>query len=245
MSDTVSTSPNSTSRRALIGGLALGAAAVVAENVKPSAAQAANGQPVYIGLGNSGAEATNLTNVGTTGGSGDALIVAGNTVGGSGLIAYSRGREPAVSCVAGGASNGVDGLTDDSGSSGVYGHNNGGGYGVTGRSAAANGIGVYGEALGTGGVGLLGTSGGGGIALRVDGKVEFTRSGTSKIPAGANHTVLSLFGATTSSIILATLQHHTAGFTVESAVPHSGSFTIWINKPAPTGGLSVGWFVIN
>ncbi len=35
MSDTVSTSPRSTTRRALIGGLTLGAAAVVAETVKP------------------------------------------------------------------------------------------------------------------------------------------------------------------------------------------------------------------
>lgn len=243
MSDTVSTGPRSTSRRALIGGLAVGAAAVVAETVKPSSAQASQGQPVIAGDRNTATDRTALDNVATSG-NGIGLALNGATFGGHGLIASSFGGDPGVMGVANGASNGVAGQTADSGSSGIFGINYGGGYGVAGRSNAANGIGVYGEAFGTDGVGLYANSGGGGTALQVIGKAAFSRSGTWTIPAGANHAVLSL-DVTPTSVIFATLQQHAVGFRVESAVPHNGSFTIWINKPAPAGGLSVGWFVIN
>lgn len=52
MSDTVSNSP-STTRRTLIGGRTLGAAAVVVEAVRPSPVLAVNGDPVLAGQVNS------------------------------------------------------------------------------------------------------------------------------------------------------------------------------------------------
>jgi hypothetical protein len=41
------------------------------------------------------------------------------------------------------------------------------------------------------------------------------------------------------------MQKHAAGFTVESAVPASGAFTIWLNKAAPAGGIPVAWMVLD
>ncbi len=81
--------------------------------------------------------------------------------------------------------------------------------------------------------------------MKVEGKAEFSRSGRKRIPAGADHVVLSLAGVTKASLVLATLQQHVAGYSVASAVAAAGSFTLWLNKPAPAGGLPVGWFVLD
>ena len=84
-----------------------------------------------------------------------------------------------------------------------------------------------------------------GTALKVEGKAVFSRSGKTLIPAGAVKLVVSLSGVTTSSIVLATPQKHVIGYTVESAVPAAGSSTLWLNRAAPTGGPTVGCFVLN
>ncbi len=91
---------------------------------------------------------------------------------------------------------------------------------------------------------LRGVSTNRGTALKVEGKARFSRSGKKTIQAGSLGATVTLAGVNAASL-LATLQQHAAGFTVESAVADADSFTIWLNQPAPTGGLSVGWFVIN
>ncbi len=247
MPDTVPTSPRSTTRRALLGGLTLGAAAVVAESVKPSAAQATQGQAVIAGELNFATQFTTISNIGTSGvTSGTALVVQAADFGGVALRAIANGPDGSPSVSAHSLSgNGVTAVTQSSATSGVYGQNDGGGYGVAGRSNSANGKGVLGEATGTGGIGLLGVATNDGAALVVQGKAKFDRSGKKTIPAGSSSAVVTLAGVTSSSLILATLQKHALGFAVESAVPTAGSFKIRLNKPAPTGGLPVAWFVIN
>ncbi|CAA9367367.1 MAG: hypothetical protein AVDCRST_MAG93-8085 [uncultured Chloroflexia bacterium] len=234
-------------RRALIGGATLGAAAVVVGAVKPSVAQATQGQPIVAGDLNFETQPTILVNVGdNTQTSGSALQVQSADHGGIGLRALANGGDgsPAVQAHSF-TGNGVTGETQSAFTSGVYGQNNGGGFGVAGRSNNNRGTGVFGEAKGTNGIALRGLAGSGGTALKVEGKARFDRSGKVTIPAGSSRAVVTLAGVTTASIILATLQEHAGGFTVESAVPRSDSFTIWLNQAAPSGGLPVGWFVIN
>ncbi|MEP6664905.1 MAG: twin-arginine translocation signal domain-containing protein [Nocardioidaceae bacterium] len=205
MSDNTVTNMPRPTRRSLIGGLTLGTAAVVAETVRPSPANAADGDPVLAGELTTATSLTTLYNTGdaaTT--SGNALEVGGANFGGSGLAAYSFGGEsPAV--FAQGIGNGVTGRTFNSGASGVYGQNDGGGFGVAGRSNQTNGTGVFGEALGAGGTALRGLSSDG-TALKVEGKAEFSRSGAKRIPAGTLKVAVPLPGVTAHSLILATLQ---------------------------------------
>lgn len=252
MSEPASNNPRST-RRALLGGLTLGAAAVAAETIRPSSAQAANGDPIVLGTLSRASSVTQVANSGDANQTnGDMLQLYGAGFGGVALHAASYGDSPAINAVGGGdgvravgGGNGATGLTSNSLASGVYGENLGGGYGVAGRSNALNGKGVLGEATATGGIGLLGVASNEGAALVVQGKAKFDRSGKLTIPAGASSAVVTLAGVSNASIVLATLQKHAGGFTVESAVPSAGSFRIRLNKPAPSGGLPVGWFVIN
>jgi uncharacterized Ntn-hydrolase superfamily protein len=51
-------------------------------------------------------------------------------------------------------------------------------------------------------------------------------------------------GVTTSSYIIATPQTNRAGVYVQSVVPASGKFTIYLNK-AVTGTSYIGYLVIN
>jgi hypothetical protein len=84
-----------------------------------------------------------------------------------------------------------------------------------------------------------------GTALSVLGKAHFSRSGRATVPAGKTSLKVTLAGATATSNVLLTMQKHAAGFTVESAVPASGAFTIWLNKAAPAGGIPVAWIVLD
>ncbi|MBA2716071.1 MAG: hypothetical protein H0U51_03285 [Propionibacteriales bacterium] len=282
MPDTTS----STTRRALLGGAGLAAAVVVAEVVRPSAAQAADGDPLLAGRSNHARFLTSLINDTdlSSGGDGAVLYLQASYVDGSALEAdnYST-TDPAIKASArrnhgiigqtysdyysgvsgrnfggtgvngsgtigvsgSGGRRGVEGNCVEATGTGVYGWNDGGGFGVAGESDQPGGIGVQGTALGVGGVALRGVSTNRGTALKVEGKARFSRSGKKTIPAGSLSATVTLAGVNAASLILATLQQHAAGFTVESAVAAADSFTIWLNQPAPTGGLSVGWFVIN
>ncbi len=125
----------------------------------------------------------------------------------------------------------------------VSGQNDGGGYGVVGQSNKPGGVGVSASAQGDGGTALEGISESG-IALRVEGRVEFSRSGRKRIPAGAISAVVSVAGVTASSLVLATAQVSQAGCSVRAAVPTANKVTIWLTTAAPAGGLPVGWFII-
>jgi hypothetical protein len=83
-----------------------------------------------------------------------------------------------------------------------------------------------------------------GIALTVQGKATFSRSGIVTIPHGTDFLTVALAGVTIASMILATSQQN-KGVYVRAAVPGTGSFTIRLTGNAPTGGLRVAYFVLN
>lgn len=235
---------NGQTRRGLLTGAALGVAVVAVEVARPGAAQAADGDPVRAGATTLANTKTSLHNDGDQNFIGDGLEVRGGPAGGSGLIARSfGGGSPGI--LAEGDANGITAITVSSASSGLYGENAGGGYGVAGRSNEPGGTAVYGEALGASGIAVRAKAAVAGTALKVEGKATFSRSGKRVFPAGSSVQTVALPGLTTAALILATLQKHAAGITVASAVPGSGSFVLRLTAPAPAGGLTVGYFVLN
>ena len=205
---------------------------------QPSAAIAANGGPVLLGIGNGETFPTliwNTAGVGACTYSGQVGLVACGTTGLLGRTDVGAG---------------VEGQSDTG--EGVYGHNTGAsGIGVHGKTNGS-GSGVYGEATGPGagvfgdapnGTGVLARSTSG-VALNVIGKAKFSRSGVVTFAAGTSSKTVTLAGVTTASMILATAQQNTTRL-VKAAVPGTGSFTIKLNGAAPTGGLKVAYFVLN
>ena len=144
---------------------------------------------------------------------------------------------------------GVFGTSDASaGGWGVYGT---GSVGVLG-DVGTNSTGVYGFAGATappsppaGGIGVYARGVGAGVvALKVDGKAQFSRSGKIAVAAGKTSVVKNLAGVSTNSTIIAVLQTAETGTWVRAAVPGSGKFTVYFNRALPTNS-SVGFFVIN
>jgi hypothetical protein len=84
-------------------------------------------------------------------------------------------------------------------------------------------------------------------ALNVRGVASFTRSNVATVPAGATSVVVNVQGGlTATSHVLATMQTTTAANVgVKSATPNTatGKITIRLTAAAPTGGISVAWFV--
>jgi hypothetical protein len=146
---------------------------------------------------------------------------------------------------ASGAQNGVYGHASDSNGSGVYGQNDGTGYGAAGVATnASGGTGLLGDEYSASGVGVEADSSGGGTALHVSGKAVFSRSGVVTVAAGKSSLVVTLSGVTPASMVLATSQQNKTVY-VKAAVPGAGSFTIRLTGNAPTGGLKVAYFVLN
>lgn len=161
---------------------------------------------------------------------------------------------------------GVYGYADASNSStGVVGHSHQG-FGVFGVGAVgvagAGSWGVLGDVAPTQ-IGVYGNSGasaapivGGGIgvlaraetpaslALKVLGRVQFSRSGRTYIAAGASSRVVALAGVTTASYVLATMATNRAGVYVQAVVTAAGQFTIYMNKVV-AGTTYVSYLVIN
>jgi hypothetical protein len=139
-----------------------------------------------------------------------------------------------------------------------------------------SGLGVHGRAATATGTGVLAQNTYGGFALRasgkssfsgpatfsstqsiagqatlsggvaVTGKASFSRSGVLTLGSSAGSVVKTGIALTSSSFVLATLQTHITGLTIEAAVPAPGSssFRIYFNKTAPAG-TRVAWFVVN
>src|SRR5205814_3991880 len=116
------------------------------------------------------------------------------------------------------------------------------GVGVEGRGSDS---GVQGSSDSASGSGVKAQNTAGGTALTVTGKASFSRSGVITIPAGAASFMQSGVPLTSSSFILATSQ--TSARYVKSAVPNpaANSFTINLNRAAPTGGVKVAYFIGN
>ena len=88
-----------------------------------------------------------------------------------------------------------------------------------------------------------------GLALAVDGKATFSRSGKATIPAGADHIdvdVKPLGGLGGTPLCFANLQTRRAGVHVEAVrpnVPSFGKLRIYLNK-AVTASTAVAWTVL-
>ena len=127
--------------------------------------------------------------------------------------------------------NGVAGSTNSAAASGVYGQNDGTGYGVAGR--AANGIGVLAESAN-------------GSALMVEGALVLSRSGRTTVPAGDRYSQIALAHLLPKTSIIATVQGGTGGVWVQRVVvsPASGYFRIYLNKTA-VPATRIAWIAIN
>jgi len=160
-----------------------------------------------------------------------------------------------TSSVVGGAASGVTGTSSGgcgvsgfgaSEYAGVYGSNSGPGAGVQGEVLSGSGPGVLGIAI-DGGPAVKAESIGSALALQVQGKATFTRSGVvSLTTAGTSVLVTVPGGLTTTSHVLATLQSDTGAATlaIHAAVPNTstGKVTIYFTGSAPVG-TKVAWFV--
>lgn len=137
-----------------------------------------------------------------------------------------------------GASNGLFGYgawgVYATGDVGVVGDVTGSGvgvYGFSGASAIPNpptGIGVYARA-----------GSNSQLALRVQGRAKFSRSGRVSV-GGATKTVTLSGASAANTFIVATCQEDAAGVYVRSVVPANGSFKIHLSKK-PAKPVTVGW----
>jgi hypothetical protein len=225
------------SRRALVVGAAGGVAALAAQTLGTTHAQAANGDPLILGQSNSASAPTELT-----------------TSAGQGLIVHSDDN------------NGVQASTGHASGAGVLGTSNSqtGGYGVAGFSSKGYGVlgqsrdsfgvygqsetsfGVHGAATGATGVAVSAVANPGATALRVQGPAEFDRSGTVTVPARSSSVTKTGITLSSRSLVFATLQENRRGVFVQAAVPNpsAGSFKVHLNKKVGAA-TRIGWFVID
>ena len=215
-----------TSRRRLLtlGAAAVGTAALgAAEVMAAPGAAAADGDPVLLAATN---QAHNPTVI--------EIVDSGET----GLIVRSHADDGSVV--------GINEANDG------YGLRGTGAY--IGVNAVGGEIGVYSTSdYGTGvraltydGVALHGsTAVDAGLALDVEGAVHLSRSGRAIIPKGRRSANVSA-GVRATSSVLATLQGHQDGVSLEAAVPHpgQGTFTVWLSKPA-SAPMAVAWMLID
>jgi hypothetical protein len=221
------TSTRSWSRRALLTGAAGSAAALAAGALAPATALAGSDGDVVLGAENASTSPTRITNSTSGSTAFSASVVEGFGVVGDGDIG-----------VVGSGRLGVLGDSVTVHGAGVYGYGEAAGCGVFG---AVGGAPPY--PAGNVGVQAVATEATG-IALRVDGKAKFSRSGRLAVSSGKSSVVKTLAGVTTSSIIIAVLQQVETGTWIRAAVPGTGKFTVYFNKALPSSSV-VGWFVLN
>jgi hypothetical protein len=213
---------------------------------------ATNGGTGITGDGGS----TGIHGFGTTGVFGDSNN--GNGVFGrtfsntaSGVSGQSDGTGYGVS---GRAAAGGTGVFGQGGENGVLA--TGGTFGVFasgtdyGVYASAPNHGVYGAATTNAGAGVEAqANSASGIALRVSGKAQFSRSGTAAITGTTttpkSSVVISNVALSGKSLVLATAQKNVAGVWVEAAVPNvsAKTVTIYLNKTV-TVSYPVAWFIV-
>ena len=242
------------SRRVFLAAAAGAAAATAVSAIDPrSAVRAGVDGDVVLGALNTATTTTslritanNLDVLSVSGTSENAAIFGVNTDVGAGV----RGEHAGVGEAAGGT--GVLGVAPHG--TGVEGS---GGVGVAGNSEEGAGVfgtitlsgdGVHGHSMATAGVGVR-ASAEAGIALVVDGKARFSRSGRVNVPAGAARIdvdVKPLGSLGGTPLCFANLQTHVAGVHVEAVrpnVPSFGKLRIYLNK-AVTASTPVAWVVL-
>lgn len=243
------------SRRALLAAAAGAAGALAASAALPLSAAAIDPNDVVKGIDNPTTATTSVTNA-----TADSTSFAGNAIGlGHGVVGTSTGEAgvfawsmsaPLLFAPGDTAFTGVfgsapadpvnalgTGVWGDSPDTGVYGT---GSLGVLGFG----GIGVKGDAFGTGGIGVYAYGDATQTALYVDGKVTFRRSGRSTVGSGRSNVKVTLAGVNSGSRIFAMLHSNRTGRWVQSVVPVSGSFTIYLNGTV-SSATYVAWFALN
>jgi hypothetical protein len=110
----------------------------------------------------------------------------------------------------------------------------GNGEGIAVRARTKNGIGVYAEATG-------------GYGLQVEGRAVFSRSGRATVAASNSSRTVSGYPISPPTLVVATIQGNHPGYYVRgvSLSDAQDTFTIRLNKAAPTGGIQVGFFIVN
>lgn len=250
------------SRRALLLAAAGSAAALAASAALPLTAAAVDPDDVVKEINNpttvttaitaSGADSTAIAGNATGTGSGYGML--GTSVGGGGVVGWSVSPPdaswflPAITGytgVFGSAPMHPDpaiaatGVWGDSPDIGVFGSGGTGvvGYGFVGVEGDANSnvgsIGVWAWAPTTSQ-----------LALKVTGKVRFSRSGRQAMASGKASVTKTLAGVTTTSKVFAVLATSETGRYVRAVVPAAGKFTIYLNTTL-TSSAVVSWFVLD
>jgi hypothetical protein len=143
------------------------------------------------------------------------------------------------------------GIAPNSDEVGVYGfsdvsENSAGVWGDTWDGAGVLGTGSYGV-IGIGeSFGLYGTTATAntGYALYTQGPIQFNgRSGRSYVQTGKTYREVPIAGMHTTSVVIATLQTNRAGFYVQSVIPYTGRFRLYLNRVAP-GNTYFSYLVI-
>ncbi len=209
--------------------------------------------PVQTGV--YGYAAQDATSRGVTGESTAGRGVNGIATSGTGVHGTGTGGEGVRGVST--SSNGAAGVTASGAASGVYGENNGGGFGTYGRSNNNTGsaVGIFGESQsGTGTVGhsLHGTGvkalTNDGTALEAQGRVKFSTSGLASVAVGTKSKVITPgtpISATT--LILCTLESNQGGLSVQRVTKNTvaGTFTVFLPKVVAVGKTAkIAYFVI-
>lgn len=207
------------SRRAVLGLAAAAAAAVV---VKPTVAEAADGQAMKVGADNQAEARTYLT-----GGRNSGLTVTSTTDDGA-VAGVNTAHDGAG--LRGTGAVGVVGIGIQTDLGGGVGVDAGSDHGVGLQAGTWDGTAVKAHAEGPGST-----------ALDVTGVTKFSRSGRTRVPTGAKSVTVNIPVGT--GYVLATLQAHKAGLYVEGVQTTPTGFTIWLSK-ATTGLADVAWFIV-
>jgi len=256
------------SRRAILAASLGGVAALAAKAaLGPSETLAGNGDNVRLGMTNIQTVTTSIQDSTTAFpvlqlNSSLATALLSQSGSGAGIEATSNfGTAIAATST---HDNGVHASSANAAKSGVWGENTAGGFGVSGSTAGGGAVaGVWGSNSGSGigvrgtsvsgagvrgfsqtGIGVHANADPGAVALRVDGRVQFQRSGRVKLVAGQSSVAVTLTGVTTASYVIATLQANVAGLYVRGVVPAAGSFRIYLSK-AVASAVYVGYLVVN
>jgi hypothetical protein len=250
------------SRRALLTAAAGAAGALAASAAMPLTAAAVDPDSVTKNQDNATTLTTSVTDSGAgstafaghSTGTGTGYGLEGTSLGAGGVVGWSVSApdvswfQPAFTAytgVFGSAPTNPDpefgstGVWGDSPDIGVYGTGSGGvvGYG---------GIGVEGDAnTQAGSVGVWAwaptTSQ---YALRVTGKVNFSRSGRKSMLSGRSNVAVGLPGVTATSKVFAVLATSESGRWVRAVVPAANKFTIYLNTTLSSSAV-VSWFVLD
>jgi hypothetical protein len=235
------------SRRALLTAAAGAAGALAASAALPFAASAADPNDVVKGTDNPTTATTSISNSGASG-----FGVQGGSTTEAGAVGWSvTAPDPLLYPTGTTAYTGVFGYSpsDPINFFGVGAWGESDDYGVLGTGGFAGvygygGVGVVGESASTAAGVLALAASATDLALEVQGKVKFSRSGRTTIASGKSSIKITLAGVSSGCRIFAVLHSNRTGRWVQSVVPVTGSFTIYLNGTV-SSATYVAWFVLN